>query len=95
MYSIWFRFVNLCIWFIFFSCRQSQLAFDNCVKYKLGQEKPPPGYFAKTRIVKSDRPKYMIKDQVLPDRIPDPIPLDKAPEPQSKPGVGLETSPII
>ena len=47
----------------FFSCRKPQLVFDDCMKEKLGIDRPYIGYFARVRLVDTNRPR-----RILPKR---------------------------
>ncbi|XP_011413278.1 NADH dehydrogenase [ubiquinone] 1 alpha subcomplex subunit 8-like [Crassostrea angulata] len=38
-------------------CRKPQLIFDDCMKEKVGMDRPYIGYFARIRLVDSDRPR--------------------------------------
>ncbi|KAK6183218.1 hypothetical protein SNE40_010741 [Patella caerulea] len=66
-------------------CREFQSIFDNCIKEKLGQDRPPLGYFSKIRVHESKRPKPPPLPHPLPDALPEPPSLDKAPEPNMHP----------
>lgn len=43
--------------FFYYSCRKPQLVFDDCMKEKVGMDRPYIGYFARIRLVDSDRPR--------------------------------------
>lgn len=51
------------ITYFYYSCRKPQLIFDDCMKEKTGIDRPYIGYFARIRLVDSDRPR-----RVLPQR---------------------------
>jgi len=59
----------------FENCRNTQVAFDGCMKDKLGIEKAPHGYFCESRIHESTRiqPKPELPP-VFPDALVDPPP---------------------
>ncbi|PVD36028.1 hypothetical protein C0Q70_02998 [Pomacea canaliculata] len=63
-------------------CRTSQALFDNCMKEKLGQDRPDLGYFASRRIHHTERPKPQLAPHPLPERIPDPPNFKTAPNPK-------------
>ncbi|GAB1607327.1 NADH dehydrogenase [ubiquinone] 1 alpha subcomplex subunit 8-like [Argonauta hians] len=65
----------------FSHCRKTQKAFDECVQEKLGIERPYIGYFSKVRIHDSQRPKFKLPPQKLPEKIPEPPNTDTAPLP--------------
>ena len=52
-------------------CRKTQAIYDKCVFDKLGQERPPPGYFSKVRLHDTKRPKP-VREIPLPEPILDP-----------------------
>ncbi|XP_048731513.1 NADH dehydrogenase [ubiquinone] 1 alpha subcomplex subunit 8-like [Ostrea edulis] len=56
----------------FANCRKPQLVFDECMKEKLDIDRPYIGYFARVRLVDTDRPR-----RILPKR--DYIKLEEPP----------------
>ena len=65
-----------------FRCRKTQLAFDKCVFDKLGQERPPLGYFSKIRVHDTKRPRP-VTEIPLPEATVDPVDPDTVPTPES------------
>ncbi|ELT99860.1 hypothetical protein CAPTEDRAFT_226933 [Capitella teleta] len=54
-------------------CRSTQAVFDKCIFEKLGQERPELGYFSKTRVHKTVRPKPKpYSDLPMPAETPGP-----------------------
>ncbi|ESO96503.1 hypothetical protein LOTGIDRAFT_115810 [Lottia gigantea] len=68
----------------FSKCRRMQAPFDNCVKEKIGVERPPLGYFTRLREHETSRPKPQLKPLELP--YPEPLPtapdVSKIPSPE-------------
>lgn len=52
-------------------CRSTQYIFDDCIKEKLGQDPPAPGYFNRVRLHPTRRPKLEYQLAPMPERLPD------------------------
>ncbi|CAI9724452.1 Hypothetical predicted protein [Octopus vulgaris] len=65
----------------FQNCRKTQNVFDECVKEKLGIERPYVGYFSKIRLHDTQRPRFQLPPHKLPEKIPEPPNTDTAPLP--------------
>ena len=54
-------------------CLKNRSYFDNCMKDKMGMERPELGYFSQVRVHKTDRPKpeYTFKEFEVAPRLPD------------------------
>ncbi|KAK7092578.1 NADH dehydrogenase [ubiquinone] 1 alpha subcomplex subunit 8-like [Littorina saxatilis] len=66
------------------NCRPPQSLFDECMKNKLGQDRPFLGYFSSPRIHVTERPKPQLTPHKLPERIPDPPDFKNSPDPEHK-----------
>lgn len=63
-------------------CRAPQAVYDQCVLEKMGQERPELGFFSKTRVHHTTRPKPQ-RDIPLPTPTPDAIDASSVPTPDS------------
>ncbi|VUZ51364.1 unnamed protein product [Hymenolepis diminuta] len=77
-----------CIWkhggpyFQIQNCRKLQYPLDNCIKEKIGLERPELGYFNRVRLVDTKRPKPIPGKAPMPERIPDMPDWDSMPDPE-------------
>nr|CUU00225.1 hypothetical transcript [Hymenolepis microstoma] len=64
------------------NCRKLQYPLDNCIKEKIGLERPALGYFNRVRLVDTKRPKPVPGTAPMPERIPDMPDWDSMPDPE-------------
>lgn len=70
------------LYFLVHSCRKLQYPLDNCIKEKMGIERPGLGYFNRVRLVDTERPKPVPNLAPMPERIPDMPDFDQMPDPE-------------
>uniref|UniRef100_A0A0X3NPP3 NADH dehydrogenase [ubiquinone] 1 alpha subcomplex subunit 8 n=1 Tax=Schistocephalus solidus TaxID=70667 RepID=A0A0X3NPP3_SCHSO len=65
------------------NCRKLQYPLDECIKMKIGQERPELGYFNRVRLIDTNRPRPTPKPAPMPERIPDMPDFDSMPDPET------------
>ena len=71
-----------CLVYLFHRCRKLQYPLDDCVKEKIGLERPELGFFNRVRLVDTNRPKPVPKPAPMPERLPYMPDFDNMPDPE-------------